>query len=89
MCMSTLKRRVQILLDPHQYAQLEREAARRGQSVAAVIRESITQRLDDDRSGRAAAGRRLLMSADSVDSPGEDWSVIKAEMEQELVGKLP
>ena len=88
MCMSTLERRVQILLDPKQYAQLEREAVRTGQSVAAIIRESIADRLAGSRSSRSAAARRLLLSADSVDSPEDDWSMTKSALEQELIGKL-
>jgi len=78
-----------VLLDPKQYAELEREAARTGQSVAAVIRDSISDRLSGSQLSRSAAARRLLMSADSAESPADDWSVIKAALEQELVQKLP
>src|SRR5664279_1780022 len=88
MSMSVLDRRVQILLDPAQYAQLEREAARTGQSVAAVIRESISDRLTSGLASRSAAAERLLSSADPGDPPGEDWTEVKAAMEQELIGKL-
>ena len=44
MCMATLERRVQILLDPQQYEALEREARARNQSVGSIIRESIDAR---------------------------------------------
>jgi len=90
MLMSVLDRRVQILLDPVQYAQLEREAARQGQSVAAVIRESIADRLAAARSSRSAAADRLLSSADSPgSSPEDDWPITKDALERDLIRKLP
>lgn len=89
MCMSLLERRVQILIDPQQYSELEREAARTGRSVAYLIRESITDPLAGLRSSRSAAAERLLASADSLDSPEDDRVVTKAALEQELIGKLP
>lgn len=88
MCMSVLERRVQILVEPEQYSELEREAARTGRSVASLIRESIADHLASLRSSRSAAAERLLASADSVDSPADDWVVTKAALEQELIGKL-
>ena len=87
MCMSTLERRVQILLDPAQYARVEREAKRSRQSVAAVIREAIDARLATRDSVRSAAANRILKSADS--GKGEDWSVTKAALDAELAHKLP
>jgi len=86
--MSVLERRVQILVDPEQYAELEREAARTGRSVASVIRESIADHLAGLQSSRSAAAERLLVSADSVDSPADEWADTKVAIEQELVGKL-
>ena len=89
MCMSGLERRVQLLVDPQQYSELEREAARTGRSVASLIRESIADHLAGLRSSRSAAADRLLASADSIDSAEDDWVVTKAALEQELIGKLP
>ena len=76
--MSALERRVQILLDKEQYAQVEREAQRTKQSVAAVIRQAISERLATRESVRAAAARRLLATADQ--GPGEDWGSTKAAL---------
>lgn len=87
--MSTLDRRVQILLDRAQYEQVEREAKQTGQSVAAVIRDAITVRLSTGHDARAAAIDRLLASADSDDEPGEDWADSKRAMEDALIAKLP
>jgi hypothetical protein len=87
MSMSTLERRVQILLDPAQYADVEREAARTGQSVAAVIREAIAGRLASGFASRAAAAQRLIASADADD--GEDWSDAKEALADQLASRLP
>ena len=87
--MSVLDRRVQILVNPEQYAELEREAQRTGRSVASLIRQSIADHLAGLRSSRAAAGGRLLRSADPVSDAQEDWDATKSAMEQELAGKLP
>lgn len=86
--MSVLDRRVQILVEPEQYSELEREAARVGRSVASLIRESIADHLAGLRSSRSAAAERLLASADSTDGPKDDWVVAKAALDQELVGKF-
>ena len=87
--MSTLERRVQILLDPGQYADVEREAIRTGQSVAAVIREAIAGRLASGNAARAAAAQRLLASADPDTESGEDWSDSKVALADQMVSKLP
>ncbi len=77
----TLDRRVQLLIDPEQYAQIEVEAARDGKSVAAVIREAITARLAKTGQRRAAAAQRLLNSADPVTASALDWTTEKAAIE--------
>jgi hypothetical protein len=87
--MSTLERRVQLLLDPAQYEDVEREAIRTGQSVAAVIRDAIAARLSSGSAARAAAAQRLLASADPDGESGEDWSESKAALADLLVSKLP
>ena len=87
--MSTLDRRVQLLLDPQQYEDVEREAVRSGQSVAAVIREAIAARLASGTTARAAAARRLLVSADPDEDGGEDWSDVKSALADRLASKLP
>jgi hypothetical protein len=87
--MSTLDRRVQILVNPEQYAELEREARRSGRSVASLVRQSIDDHLAGLRSSRSAAGERLLRSADPVSDAQEDWDMTKGAIERELRGKLP
>lgn len=84
--MSTLDRRIQILVDKDQYAQVEREAKRTKQSVAAVIPQAISERLAAHESVRAAAAERLLASADK--GRGENWSAAKDEIESALSAKL-
>jgi Ribbon-helix-helix protein, copG family len=86
---STLDRRVQILIDPAQYEQIEREAARTHQSVAAVIRDAIAARLSASDLVRETAAARLLASADSVNSAGEDWLDAKEALSASLASKLP
>jgi hypothetical protein len=87
--MSVLDRRAQILVNPEQYAALEREASRTGQSVAAVIRLSIDEDLAGASSARAVATRRLLGPLDPGAQPGDDWSEIKSAMAGQLIDKLP
>jgi hypothetical protein len=61
MCM--LSERLQILLDADRRERLEREAAARGTSVAAVVREAIDLAFPSTSAVRASAGRRLLDAA--------------------------
>ena len=58
-CMCMLDRRMQILLDEDRYRKVEREAERRGLSIAAVIREAI-DRLPDATEQRQAAIKAIL-----------------------------
>lgn len=75
MCM--LDRRVQILLDADRYRRLAAEAAARGTSVAAIVREAIDRALPGDPARRAAAARRLL---DAPDMAVPDVDDLKAEL---------
>ena len=78
-----LDRRVQILLDDRRYAVLEREAVRRGTSVAALIRAAIDRTYAGSDANRRAAGEALL-AADPM--PVEDWEDMKAGMLDEMAG---
>lgn len=79
MCMSVLDRRVQVLVNPEQFAALELEAARTGRSVAAVIRLSIDEHLAGASPARAAAARLLAFA--NPDAPsGNEWSETKIAM---------
>jgi len=89
MCMATLDRRVQVLFDPAQYAALEAEAAAQRQSVAAVIREAVGERLLTRRTTQQEALARLFTRADEnpVTEP-IDWAVEKNSFEREYLRGL-
>ena len=80
--MATLDRRVQVLFDPERYAALEREAAAGRQSVGALIREAVDERLGRTKLSRTDALARLLASADQ-DGPPIDWAEEKNSFERE------
>lgn len=83
--MSVMERRLQLLLDQHRYALVEREAQASGRSVAAVIREAIDLRFADDAGVRmAAAGRLLDLTASGGGDREPDWAVTKAALEDEI-----
>lgn len=79
MSMATLTRRLQVLLDAERFARLEREAARRGSSVATLVREAIDAAFPDDGISRADAAR-LLLDAEPILI--HDWPVLKAEIDE-------
>jgi hypothetical protein len=64
-----LDRRLQILLDQERYEKVSREAARRGVSIAEVIREAI-DRLPVDTDRRRAAIARIL-AAEPMEVPAD------------------
>lgn len=76
MSMSKLNRRLQVLLDEERFDRLEREAARRGSSVATVVREAVDRLLAEETDRRAAGDRLLAAPPMKVD----DWSVMKKEL---------
>ena len=82
--MASLQRRVQILFDPAQYAALEAEAAARHQSVAAVIRDAVDERLRRRAKDKSTAWTNILKraAADPVPAP-EDWDAFKDALEQD------
>lgn len=79
----SLDRRVQLLLDRERYERLEVEAARRGVSVAAVIREAIDRAVGGDVGSRAEAAAELLAA-----EPMEvgEWAQEKRHLADELSG---
>ncbi len=74
-----MTKRLQILIDPDRYARLERQAARRGASVATLLREAIDAAFPDDGPSRPEAARRIL---DAAPIPVSDWSTMKTEINQ-------
>ena len=86
--MATLDRRVQVLFDPARYAAPEAEATAERQSVAALIREAVDERLSRNKKSRREALERLLASADGTGSPF-DWEEEKESFEREYLKDLP
>lgn len=81
----TLDRRLQILLDEDQYRRLEKHASRRGESVAALVREAIDQRFPDEIGDRRRAGE-LLLAAEPMSV--SDWASMKEEILDERCGGI-
>lgn len=69
---------MQVLLDEAQYARLEREAARRGGSVASVVRDAVDRMLPEDAVMTRAQAADVLLDAAPV-AVG-DWVDVKEEL---------
>lgn len=67
-----------MLLDEARYARLEQLAARRGASIATLVREAIDAAFPDDGPDHAEAVRRLL---DATPIHVSDWSLMKDEID--------
>lgn len=81
MRMATLTRRLQVRLDERRFARLEAEARVRGTTVASIVRESLDLAFPPaELSGSEAAARFLAREP----IPLEDWSAVKAEIEDSL-----
>ncbi|MGH3754802.1 MAG: ribbon-helix-helix protein, CopG family [Pseudonocardiaceae bacterium] len=74
-----MTRRLQVLLDEARYGRLEQHAARRGASIATLVREAIDAAFPDDGPDRSEAVRRLL---DAAPIQVSDWSLMKDEIDQ-------
>ncbi len=84
MCMS-LSHRLQVLIDEARWRRLEAAAERRGESVAALVREAIDQAFPDPSSDRRRAGE-LLLSAEPMTVC--DWAEMKDDLLSKRAGKL-
>jgi hypothetical protein len=82
--MSLMERRVQLLLDQARYDLVEAEASRTGRSVAAVIREAIDYRFQDNADARRGAGERLLSRTATPEGVEPDWAESKAALLDDL-----
>lgn len=87
--MSLLERRVQLLLGRARYEQVQREAERTSQSVAAVIRRAIDRCLGAQLSVRAAAADRLLADSSDEAEAADEWSDIKTAIEADSDIRFP
>lgn len=74
--MSTLTRRLQVLLDESRYARLEREAERSSRSVAAVVRDAIDLAVPGEMTREQAAD--ILLDAPPM--AVEDWDDMKEQV---------
>jgi hypothetical protein len=81
-------KRVQILMEPLEFAALERLARSRGSSVADLIREAARAQYFDttDHRHRARAAELFLSLPDA---PLRDWNVLKQEIEDRRGSALP
>jgi len=86
--MSLMEKRLQLLLDQDRYDRVAREAARSGRSVAAVIREAIDVRFEDDAARRSAAAAEFLRLTQHTHGQEPDWAETKAELLDDLDRKL-
>lgn len=82
--MPEMTRRLQILLDERRYDLLEREAQRRGASVAALVRDAVERVYGVPEEERRDAVERFL-SAEPV--PVKDWSEEKRELREGFYGR--
>lgn len=74
-------KRVQVLMEPREFAALQRLARRRGASVADLIREAArAQYLNADDAGRRARAAELFLGL--PDTPLPEWQILKREIEQ-------
>jgi Ribbon-helix-helix protein, copG family len=73
-------KRVQVLMEPLEFAALERLARSRGASVADLIRDAArAQYLDIADRGRRARAAELFLSL--PETPLPEWSDLKQELE--------
>ena len=80
-----LTKRVELLLDPEQYARLERIARARGESVGALIRQAVAREyLQPLQEQKRAALRRLLQQEIDFGS----WERAKKDIGREVVKEL-
>lgn len=81
--MSSLTRRLQVLIDDERYERLRRESKRTGAPIGAIVREAIDSWVSPTRdSASVAAAADRLLAADQM--PVDDWGVMKSQMLDEF-----
>ena len=80
-CSVAKTKRVQVLMEPREFAALERLARSRGASVADLIREAARAQYlkADDGSRRARAAEAFL---GLPETPLPEWKLLKRELEE-------
>jgi len=80
-----LTRRVEILVDPDEYARLEEIARQRGESVGAVIRHAVDREyLEPMLADRQKAIQDLLQMQVEVGT----WEEVKEALQREVIGRF-
>lgn len=87
MCMSTMERRLQILLDAERYDRIAAEAARRGGSVASVVRDAIDIAYPSTVQARVVAIGHLL-GHDASGEPDVDFESTRDLLDSELAERF-
>ncbi len=82
-----MKSRLQIQLDPEDYAALKTWASGTGVSMSAAVRMLIRERLRNDGSRQEARERFLAAAGRICERPGED--AVSAEHDRFLYGVSP
>lgn len=81
----SLDRRLEILLEPAQYEQLEQAARQSGGSVASIIRDAVDRYVPGDAVARSTVAD-FLLSAPEIDVG--DWSETKRRMHDEMAAQI-
>lgn len=80
-----LTRRVEILIDPEEYARLEEIARERGESVGAVIRHAVAREyLEPTLADKRKAIQELLQVEVEVGT----WEEVKEALQREVIGRF-
>jgi hypothetical protein len=86
--MAVLERRVQVLFQVEQYESLRLLAEREGQSVGALVRSLVEERLSATTGQRREALQRLFASWDEAPSPVENWEKVKESFDEGWRGDI-
>ena len=79
--MAEMTRRLQVLIDEERWSRLERQAERRGASVATLVREAIDLAFPDAEPNAAEAAERFLSRPPRHLG---DWATARREIEEDL-----
>lgn len=83
--MSTLERRLQVLLDQQRYSLLERESKRSGRSIGSIVREALDKHLGvEDLAAQRRVAAAFLLAQPPGEGPAEDWADMKKAYEDDL-----
>jgi Ribbon-helix-helix protein, copG family len=81
-------KRVQVLMEPQEFAALERLARSRGSSVADMMREAArAQYLGSANLARRARSAESFL--DLPETPLPDWAILKQEIEERRGSDIP